>query len=194
MEPLTAPLKLRLPGAHNQWNAQAAAAVAQVLKIHRGVIKHSLESFKGTKRRLEYKGVTKEGTIIYDDYGHAPAEVRATLAALRELFPKRHITVVFQPHLYSRTKLLLDEFAQSFTDADHVMVTDIFASREAKDESIHAKDLVQAINNGEKKATYIADFTNVQKLLAGRELKTEVLLTLGAGSIGSLADTLIAVQ
>lgn len=191
MAPLTRTLKLRLPGAHNQWNAQAAAAVGSLLKISPQVIRQSLRSFRGTKRRLEYKGVMREGVVVYDDYGHAPAEARATLAALRELFPKRHITVVFQPHLYSRTKLLLHEFGQSFLDADRLIVSDIYAAREAADESIHAKDLVSAVNKVERKAAYISDHMSILPLIRAGELKTDVLLTLGAGDIGTLADCLV---
>ncbi len=189
--PLTNTLKLRLPGAHNQWNAQAAAAVGSVLKIPPPVMKQSLRAFRGTKRRLEFKGITAGGIVLYDDYGHAPAEVRATLAALRELFPEKRITVVFQPHLYSRTKLLLSEFAESFHDANRSIICDIFAAREPMDTAIHAKDLVHAINGTGASASYMQDFATVGALLREQELKTDVLLTLGAGSIGTLADSLV---
>ncbi|OHB25323.1 MAG: hypothetical protein A2542_01810 [Parcubacteria group bacterium RIFOXYD2_FULL_52_8] len=190
---LTSTLKLRLPGAHNQWNAQAAAAAGSVLKISPNMMKRSLRSFRGTKRRLEYKGVTAEGTVVYDDYGHAPAEVRATLAALRELFPEKHITIVFQPHLYSRTKLLLEEFGTSFVDADHTVITDIFAARESLDTSIHSKDLVARIKDAGGKASYVENFMHVRDLLRERELRTDVLLIEGAGSISTLASSLVEV-
>jgi len=189
---MTNRLKLCLPGAHNQLNAQAAATVGTALKISPQVIKRSLRSFRGTKRRLEYKGHTPEGVVIYDDYGHAPAEVRATLSALRELFPLKHLTVVFQPHLFSRTKLLLGEFAGSFVEADHVIVADIYAAREMEDTSIHAKDLVSAINaRTPSRALYMSDFKTIPALLKNGELRTDIFLTLGAGSIGMLADALV---
>ncbi|MBI5138642.1 MAG: UDP-N-acetylmuramate--L-alanine ligase [Candidatus Vogelbacteria bacterium] len=191
-EPLTRDFKLRLPGAHNQWNAQAAVAVAEYLNIPHGVIKKSLETFKGTKRRLEYKGKTFNDTLVYDDYGHAPSEIRATLSALRDLYPDKKITIVFQPHLYSRTRLLLGEFGGSFEEADNVIITDIFASREPNDNSIHAKDLVSRINkNGVQKASYIEDFMSIYELMREGELKTDILLVEGAGSVGALADALI---
>src|SRR3990167_1570284 len=111
--------KLSVPGEHNRKNAAAALAVADFLSINQKIAQKSLAEFAGTWRRLEKRGQTESGTIVYDDYAHHPTEIRASIEALRELYPERgerqkNITILFQPHLYSRTKMLFDDFAKSF--------------------------------------------------------------------------------
>ena len=120
--------RLSIPGIHNRMNAAAALAVADFLKIKEEDAQKSLAQFSGTWRRLEKKGETSAGTIIYDDYAHHPTEIKASLEALRELYPagEKKITIVFQPHLYSRTKALFNDFAKAFKGTDNIFLLPIF--------------------------------------------------------------------
>ncbi len=183
--------KLSVPGKHNMMNAAAALAVADILNINIDEAKKSLSEFSGTWRRLEKKGKTKEGTIIYDDYAHHPTEIKASLQALRELFPKgqKKITVLFQPHLYSRTKALFEDFAKSFKDADKVLLLPIYFAREVKDESISSEILALAIKNNGKDAQAFKDFGTAETFV--KDLKTgenDVFVTMGAGEAYKVAD------
>ncbi len=138
--------KLLVPGEHNRQNAKTAFAVAKVLHIDLKKTKKSLTQFTGTWRRFEYKGKTKSGALVYDDYAHNPQKVRAALQGAREMFPDRRIVVVFQPHLFSRTKLLLNEFATAFGDADEIILTPIFPAREVFDPGISSEILAEKIS------------------------------------------------
>ncbi|MFH1170793.1 MAG: UDP-N-acetylmuramate--L-alanine ligase [Candidatus Vogelbacteria bacterium] len=172
------PIKLLVPGQHNQRNAQAAIAVAKTVGISERLARRALASFRGTWRRFEYKGKTKRGALIYDDYAHHPTEIRATLAAAREEFPRRRIIVIFQPHLYSRTKLLFKEFTESFADADEILILPIYAAREPKDKTISSRILATAI----PRATYVPNFLAVEKHLAKTD-RHDLILNLGAGDV-----------
>ena len=138
--------KLLVPGEHNRQNAKTAFAVAKVLGIDLKKAEKSLAQFAGTWRRFEYKGKTKSGALIYDDYAHNPQKVKAALQGAREMFPDKKIKVVFQPHLFSRTKLLLNEFATAFTDADEVILAPIFPAREVFDPTISSDILAERIS------------------------------------------------
>ncbi len=172
-------IKLKIPGKHNVCNAKAAMAVAQLVDIKRNQAEKALENFSGTWRRFEYKGKTRKGALIYDDYAHHPTEVKATLKAAREAFPKKKIIVVFQPHLYSRTKFFLKEFSQSFNNVNEIIMTDIYAAREKKDKTIHTRDLVKKTKN----AIYIKNFSEIKKYLKKESDKNTVIITLGAGDV-----------
>jgi len=137
--------KLLVPGEHNRQNAKTAFAVAKVLNIDLNKAEKSLTEFTGTWRRFEFKGKTNTGALVYDDYAHNPQKVAAALQGAREMFPNKRIVVVFQPHLFSRTKLLLNEFATAFTDADEVILTPIFPAREAFDPTISSEILAERI-------------------------------------------------
>lgn len=180
--------KLSLPviGAHNRLNAAAALAVAKVLKISPSISHRALEKFKGTWRRLEYLGRTRRGALLYDDYGHHPTAIRATLAAIRRDLAPRHLIVVFQPHLYSRTKLLFQEFADSFSDADEILVLPIYAAREPTDETISSRKLAAAI----PRATYVPNLAVAAKRLEQVAGPKDLILTLGAGDIFVLGEKL----
>ncbi len=182
-------LKLKVPGRHNLDNAQAALAVAEILKVKNSTAKESLESFSGTWRRFEYKGKSKSGAEIYDDYAHHPTEIKATLAGAREAFPNRRIFCVFQPHLYSRTKLLMDEFAKSFSDADAVLVADIYAARE-KDDGTHSRQLVEKIQKFHHNARYVDSFNKAAAVLISEPEEGDVILTMGAGDIYKAGELL----
>lgn len=183
--------KLSVPGVHNRMNAAVALAVADVLKIDENVARKALEEFNGTWRRLEKRGETKEGVIIYDDYAHHPTEIKASLQALRELFPKENkkITVVFQPHLYSRTKALFDDFAKSFGQADRILLLPIYFAREDKDESISSEKLAEAIVKAGDDAQAFPDFKSAEDYVKILKLgSNDVFVTMGAGEAYMVAD------
>ena len=190
-------LKLKIPGIHNKKDAAAATAAAACLGIPKSNSEKSLESFPGTWRRFEYKGKVFKGTLLYDDYGHHPTEIMATLQGFRELYPKNEgwkITVVFQPHLFSRTKLLLDDFAQSFKDADQVMLLPIYYAREVDDGSISSEKLAFEINKYTDNTEAFPDFKKLEKNLIVRLLKMrdkDIIITMGAGEAFKIGDFLL---
>jgi UDP-N-acetylmuramate--alanine ligase len=183
--------KLAVPGIHNRQNAAAALAVADMLGVDEEIAQKSLAEFSGTWRRLEKRGVTKEGTIIYDDYAHHPTEVRASLEALRELYPKgeKKITVLFQPHLYSRTKALFDEFVGCFGEADQVLLLPIYFAREDKDPTISSEILAEAIAKTGQNAQAFSDFDSAERGVSALNLgKDDIFVTMGAGEAYKVAD------
>ncbi len=184
-------LQLQIPGAHNLTNAQAALVVARAEGLADANASSALNDFQGTWRRFEYRGRTKTGGVIYDDYAHHPTAVRATLVTAREIASGK-VVVVFQPHLYSRTKLLLDDFAHSFSQADEVLVLPIYAAREALDNSINSAMLAERINQTGTPAQALDSFADVVKYLSSQITDGDVIITMGAGDIGSLADNLLS--
>jgi UDP-N-acetylmuramate--alanine ligase len=185
-------LALKAPGNHNRSNAGAVLAAAEVLGIERGKSEESLKNFAGTWRRFEYKGETEGGALVYDDYAHHPTEITATLQAAREKFSNKKIILVFQPHLYSRTKLLKDEFIESLSKADVVLLAPIYAAREAKDESITSEMLVEEIS----KKTAAKSFNSLKEI--EEHLKTKkadsnsvIIITMGAGDIYKVGESLV---
>lgn len=140
-------IELSVLGEHNKQNAQLVLALGNALGLPEEKVREGLKEFKGTWRRLEYKGTTTNGVEVYDDYGHHPTEIKATFEALRSKFgPERMLYVFFQPHLFSRTKLFLAEFAEVLAQADRVYVMPIYAAREHDDGSISSKMVVEEIN------------------------------------------------
>ena len=191
--------KLSVPGVHNRMNAAAVLAVADILNIKEANAMKSLSEFSGTWRRLERKGKTKEGTIIYDDYAHHPTEIKASLQALRELYPSnalatpgkpaKRITVLFQPHLYSRTKAFFDEFTSSFDEADNVFLLPIYFAREDPDPSVSSEKLADAIRMHRGEAVAFRDFTEAEEWVKKMDLgDRDVLVTMGAGEAFKVAD------
>jgi UDP-N-acetylmuramate--alanine ligase len=183
--------KLLVPGEHNRKNAALALAVADILNIDQEVARKSLAEFSGTWRRLEKRGRTEAGTIIYDDYAHHPTEVRASIEALRELYPvgQKKITVVFQPHLYSRTKALFDDFAKCFKGTDKVVLLPIYFARELPDETISSGKLAEAICQNGDKAIAFTDFELAEEYLKGQTFgKDDTFVTMGAGEAYKVAD------
>jgi UDP-N-acetylmuramate--alanine ligase len=183
--------KLSILGEHNRMNAAAALAVADLLHIKEDVAQKSLAQFSGTWRRLEKRGETENKTIIYDDYAHHPTEIKASLEALRELYPigEKKITVIFQPHLYSRTKALFNDFAKSFKGADNIYLLPIFFARETRDESISSEKLAQAICLAGDKAKAFPDFESAESFIKGLNFgENDVFVTMGAGEAYKIAD------
>ena len=174
-----------------QWDDANVAGIQMILDIPEEVAQKSLSEFEGTWRRLEKRGITEEGTIIYDDYAHHPTEVRASIEGLRELYPenKYKITIVFQPHLYSRTKALFVDFAKSFKGADKVVLLPIYFARENLDESISSGKLAEAICQNGEKAIAFTDFELAEGYLSGQSFGPyDVLVTMGAGEAYKVAD------
>ncbi len=184
--------ELRLPGEFNQMNARAAAAAARIVHspISDGIIRASLASFQGTWRRFEYKGKTTSGADVYDDYAHHPTAIRATLKALRGKV-RGNIIVAFHPHLYSRTRDLLDEFAAAFSDADQVLVAPIYAAREEDDGSISSEMLAERIRATGTDAVALDSFDAVKQALDATK-QDDTIMTMGAGDIYRVADALVA--
>lgn len=178
-------INLSVLGEHNKRNAQLVLALAKALGFSDELAREGLKSFTGTWRRLEYKGEQK-GAVMYDDYGHHPTEIRATLQAVREKYPsgKFKLVAVFQPHLYSRTKLLLDDFTKAFTMADKICVLPIYASREQDDGSVSSHDLVEKMDN----AMYMEDLEEVKKYIDKNAHSGSVVVTIGAGDVYRLHE------
>jgi UDP-N-acetylmuramate--alanine ligase len=185
--------KLSVPGDHNRMNAAAALAVAEVLGIDEKVAQKSLTEFSGTWRRLEKRGVTDQGTIVYDDYAHHPTEIRASIQALRELYPKdkKNLVILFQPHLYSRTKALFKQFSKSFLGADRLYILPIYYAREDKDESISSGILAEAVDLNGVTAYAFPDFASAEEVIRALGLgENDVFVTMGAGEAYKVADSL----
>jgi UDP-N-acetylmuramate--alanine ligase len=185
------PIELKVPGIHNKKNAAAAFAVATALEIEPSVAQKSLEGFAGTWRRFEYLGETKNGAKVYDDYGHHPTEIKATLQGARELFPRERLIVAFEPHLYSRTKLLLEEFAGAFDAADEVVLAPIYAAREVDDGSISSEMLKEKIAARNIYALSFKTLEEVENYLANESKKGNIIVTMGAGDIYKIAERMV---
>ncbi|MFA6226864.1 MAG: UDP-N-acetylmuramate--L-alanine ligase [Candidatus Paceibacterota bacterium] len=184
-------LRLKVPGEHNKKDASVALAVAHLLGIDKKKAEKSLEGFVGTWRRFEYKGETKSGVIVYEDYAHHPTEIKATLKGAREMFPKQKIVVVFQPHLFSRTKLLLRDFGKAFSDADEILLAPIYPAREAFDPTISSEILAEEINKNKKTAQSFTSFEDIEKELINKLKKGDILITMGAGEAYKIGEEII---
>ncbi|MBQ8032218.1 MAG: UDP-N-acetylmuramate--L-alanine ligase [Butyrivibrio sp.] len=185
-------IKLAVPGIHNVYNALAAIAVSTVLNIEDEHITTGLSLFGGTSRRFEYKGEISGVTII-DDYAHHPTEIKATLTAAQN-YPHEKIWCVFQPHTYTRTKALLDEFAQALSIADHVVLADIYAAREKDDLGISSRTLANKIVSLGHECNYFPTTTNfneIEKFLLQNCTKGDLLITMGAGDVVKIGDELL---
>jgi UDP-N-acetylmuramate--alanine ligase len=182
--------RLHVPGVHNVLNATAAIAVGIGLDIEVEQIRSALEGFRGVDRRFQLRGQAA-GVSVIDDYGHHPTEVRATLAAARQCgFRKVH--VVFQPHRYTRTQLLMDEFADAFHDADSLFILDIYAASEAPIEGITGEALARHIQEaGEHEARYAASFADAAEAVAAKAHEGDMILTLGAGNVSQLGPMIL---
>ncbi len=182
---------LKLPGLFNVENARAAAAAARVVRpeLTQEALEQSLGAFEGTWRRFEYKGKTKNGAFVYDDYAHHPTAIRETLKALRAKTTGK-IYVAFHPHLYSRTKDLFEEFAGSFKDADRVFIAPIYAARETDDGSVSSQKLADRACELGVDACAPVSFEAIMDLLAEAG-PGDAIMTMGAGDIYKVADALV---
>lgn len=181
--------ELLVPGDFNKENAKAAKSAAQLFDVAHEQIDASLSQFKGTWRRFEIKGHTKNGALVIDDYAHHPSAIAVTLKAALEKYPDKKITIVFHPHLYSRTKSFFEEFAHELAQADEVLLLPIYAAREEADPEITSEKLVEKINTLGTHAQLVTSFEVAESKLAGRG-EGEVIFTMGAGDVYKLADML----
>ncbi len=184
--------RLQVPGIHNILNALAAVAVGVDLEIPFPTIAKALAGFSGVQRRFQVKGEA-QGVLVVDDYGHHPAEIRATLAAAKAAFDRRVITV-FQPHRYTRTLHLRQEFLTAFYQSDALLVMDIYPAGEAPIPGIHARDLAEGIAaHGHREVVYLDnDRRGILDYLCQNTRPGDLVLTLGAGDVGQLGGELLA--
>lgn len=178
-------------GDHNRKNAQVAHVVARLLGVPAGEAMDALGTFEGVWRRMERKGKLQLGTPVYDDYAHHPTEIQATLAGFRTKYPKNRLRVVFQPHLYSRTKFLLNEFAQSFKDASEVIVMPVYAARETVHSGATSEELVQVMKTRHSNVLTGGDFLSVEEYLRATERHGDVMVTMGAGDVYKIGEDLL---
>jgi UDP-N-acetylmuramate--alanine ligase len=183
---------ISLLGKHNIYNALAVIATSIELGVDLKDIRTSLEEFIGTDRRLRVMGKFNGATII-DDYGHHPTEIKATLAGLRAAYPKEKITAVFHPHTFTRTKALLNEFAQSFSDADKVLVLDIYGSAREKQGGVSSLDLIAKMKEIEpvKEFIHVTDLADCEKYLRANVERGEIVILIGAGDIFRVGEALV---
>ena len=181
---------LRVPGAHNVLNATAAIAVGVGLDVATEEIRSALDEFRGVDRRFQVKG-SGAGVTVIDDYGHHPTEIKATLAAARECGYRR-VLVVFQPHRYTRTQLLMEDFAEAFRDADAVFMLDIYAASEAPIAGVTSQVLAARVRDkGGRPAEYVAKFDDAMEAIAKEAQAGDMVLTLGAGNVSQLGPMIV---
>jgi UDP-N-acetylmuramate--alanine ligase len=182
--------RLRVPGVHNVSNALAAVAVGLDLDLELDVIREGLEEFAGVDRRFQIKGEAR-GILVVDDYGHHPAEIHATLNAAKDGFGRR-IVVVFQPHRYTRTKYLLQEFFTAFYQADLLVVTEVYAAGEPVIPGVSGKQIADgALGHGHRNVTFIPDMGEVAEFLLPALQAGDMVITLGAGDIWRVGEELL---
>ena len=189
--------ELQLVGEFNKMNARAAVAAARAAfpDISDTMIYHSVSSFQGTWRRFEIKGTTKEGALVIDDYAHHPTAIRETLKAAREKFLDKKLIVAFHPHLYSRTRDLMEEFAHAFMDADEVIIAPIYAAREEPIAGVTAHALAGKISAAGVSARGANSLSEVETFLKAESQKLKaggLIITMGAGDIYKVADALVS--
>ena len=185
-------VQLKMVGAHNVLNALATCAVAHELSIPFEKVQEGLASFAGVQRRFTVRGEAK-GALVVDDYGHHPAEIRATLAGARASFPERRLVVAFQPHRYTRTRDLLGDFATAFNDADALLLTEIYAAGEEPLHGVSGARLAEAVQAcGHRDVEFVAERSSLAARLAARVREGDLVITLGAGDITHAGDELLA--
>ena len=182
-------IRLQVPGRHNVMNALAATALCHWAGVRPAMIREGLEEFQGIRRRLEVLGSWR-GVTLVSDYAHHPTEVRATLAAARQMFGAWRIWCVFQPYQVSRTKALFDEFSESFEDANRIVVAEVFCAREgAGSESLVLAALLgEAIRRRGGEVSDVYDFGEILRLLESQFSPGDVLIAMGAGDVEKVCD------
>jgi len=185
-------VELALLGRHNVSNALAAAAIAVHCGIEPEQVCTHLSRFRGADRRMTFRG-RFNGVAVVDDYAHHPTEVRVTLQAAREHYQPAKLWVVFQPHQHSRTRFLLEQFAESLTYADAIILPDIYFVRDSQQERqyVSSRDLVDRLRRRGKQADYVPQFSDIVEILGRRCRPGDLVLTMGAGNIWKVADALV---
>lgn len=183
-------IKLSVPGIHNVLNALSCIALCTNYGIEKDVIKRALSKFTGAHRRFEFKGKINNSVSVYDDYAHHPTEILSTAKALSHK-KFNHSWVVFQPHTYSRTKNLLEDFANSLLNFDNVIILDIYAAREKNTYGITSKDLVNKLISIGKDAKYIPDFDECVSYIKNNVKENDIIMTIGAGTVTNIGPMLV---
>jgi len=187
---------IKLPGVYNVYNALSVIAAAIELGVSLSDIRKHLSEFRGASRRMELLGKF-HGADIYDDYAHHPTELKAAIFGLRQAYPEQKITAVFHPHTYSRTQALLEDFALSFTEADKVIILDIYGSAREKAGGVHSEDLTELINKKniergiKQEVIYIPDLKQCEEYLRKNLERKDTLLLLGAGDVFRVGEGLV---
>jgi UDP-N-acetylmuramate--alanine ligase len=183
-------VQLRVPGRHAVFNSLAALAVGLELDLPFKTIASALKAFRGVDRRMQLRGEAC-GARVIDDYGHHPTEIVATLAAIREGFGRRTL-VVFQPHRFSRTRALLEEFGRAFALADRVIVTDIYAAGEPPVPGLDGSVVADAlVRHGHPSVTHVASLKEIPRLLRDEIREGDIVITLGAGDVWKVGEALV---
>lgn len=183
-------LSLKQPGFHNRLNAAAAITAAKRESIPVEDAKKAISNFAGTWRRFEFKGEVN-GVPVYDDYAHHPTEIRSTIQGVRELYPDRKLTIVFQPHTYSRTHRLFDEFAKAVGLADEVIFLPIYAAREENVSGVTSRELSVKSLEFIRNSIYLGSFTEAEQHIRKNITSNGIIVVMGAGDVTELADSLV---
>ena len=184
-------IRLNLPGTHNMYNALASIAVGLELDIPFTIIKAALENLEGVQRRLEVKGKAGDITVV-DDYGHHPTEIKTTLQAAKEVWPDKRLVVVFQPHRYTRTRALFDEFTRCFYQSDLLLVLPIYSAGEPRIEGVSSRAMCEGIrNHGHKHVVCVDSIPEALDALEDLAAPGDVVLTLGAGDVWTVGEQFI---
>ncbi|MBC8208254.1 MAG: UDP-N-acetylmuramate--L-alanine ligase [Desulfobulbaceae bacterium] len=185
------PIELAVPGRHNVYNSLAAVCVALELEIPFAIIASALAEYQGVQRRLERKGEVGN-IVVMDDYGHHPTEIRATLEAVKQAWPERRLVVLFQPHRYSRTKGLYQEFQTAFHLADVLLMTEIYAASEEPVPGISGERLLADVRkHGQRKTLFVSQVLDIPEALEPLLEAGDLVLTLGAGNIVQAGELLL---
>lgn len=186
-------ITLNVMGIHNIYNSLAAIATTHTYGVPMDVISEFITYYRGVHRRLELKGYINNTTKVIDDYAHHPTEIRASLSALRKS-SKGKIYCVFQPHTFTRTKILLDSFARSFEGADKVIIADIYAARELDNGEIHSKELAKRIMENGADSIYLGSFEEIEEYLVEAAKDNDIILTMGAGNVYKIGESILSNQ
>ena len=189
---IAATIELNVPGEHNVLNAMAAFVTATYLGVDIPVIQATLKEYSGANRRFDFVGTTDKGVKVIDDYAHHPTEIKATLSAAKNVKHNK-LWLIFQPHTYTRTKALFNEFVDSFIDADVVIITDIYAAREKDVYNISSYKLVTAMKakHPDKPVYYVKDFEDIVRYIEKFAGKDDIVMTMGAGDVYKVGDMLL---
>lgn len=182
-------INLSVMGIHNIYNSLASIIAARNIGLNMDLIQKNILSYTGVHRRLEFKGFYN-GVKILDDYAHHPTEIKASLNALK-MSTRGNIYCIFQPHTFTRTKLLLKNFSEAFDDADKIIITDIYAAREKDNGVVHSKDLSNALTNRGLDAIYIKTFEDIKSYLIENTKENDIVITMGAGNIYSVGEAIL---
>jgi len=185
-------IQLSIPGEHNVLNALAAFACGHTLGVEPEKIAETLKSFKGTQRRFDVQGRTDGGVTIVDDYAHHPTEIKATLAAAKNM-PYKNLWCLFQPHTYSRTLALFDEFTKAFDKADYLVMAEIYAAREKNIYKISSKSIVDKLKEIDPKrfAYYFETLEEIADFVYANAEEGDIVITMGAGDIYKVGEMIL---